>query len=82
MRISKLWWWVLEQIAKRIVIQGFRHSLNIERYYVIMYKAARKEFNEDYEEEFENFIQARFTNARTHAIEELNMEYRRGQCYD
>jgi len=39
--------WKLSKIAKRAVIQSENHTSNIEEYYAILVRAARKEFSED-----------------------------------
>ena len=37
----------LKRICKKLVIQGNNHENNIIEYYRVMWKAARREFNED-----------------------------------
>ncbi|MCK5613446.1 hypothetical protein KAR91_66865 [Candidatus Pacearchaeota archaeon] len=47
MNITKIELWLLRKIAKRIVIQGFSHKENINKYYQIIYDATESEFTED-----------------------------------
>ena len=46
----------LKKIAKRIVIQSYRHTDNITEYYAIMVQAAREEFSEDNDITLDDFL--------------------------
>ena len=50
----------LKKIAKRIVIQSYRHTENITEYYKIMAEAARKEFSEDNDVTLSAFLLEQF----------------------
>lgn len=43
----KIIWFILEKICKFLVIQGYHHQSNIEKYYKIMGKAIDEQFTED-----------------------------------
>lgn len=55
--------WLLRIICRHFVRQGHLHQYKIQKYYSLMWDAARKEFYEDNDESLKSYLRERFEDA-------------------
>ena len=61
--LTKFQQWVLERIARNLVVQGPEHQQNIVQMYRIIYNAAKDQFTEDNKPTLDEFLQECFDEA-------------------